>query len=456
MREYIDIKLVTDVCVRKQQKRASVISRCFKNFGIQSLVFKDNDYSFSVFLENGKICFDKQDYIAKMYGVHNIEETDEKLKQIAKSNVLEIENILPLSLANSIHEEIEQLKTIKQYLQSMLMDEEILNTLQQPKPISLKKYKTGFMEQITEATKKVENSYTLLLRNAQKNNLSINNLIRQIDNFYNNGLRNNLLKTYIKIKNELNEPNKKELTDEFVIETIQMEKLLYISLVSAYKNKNYEYLDKKIKKLTKGRISTLTAQIIKRYNGSNIEFLESMKEFELAYGLSSVKKDDLLVDGAKINAFNYNFLSLENKQEVDKTIKQMIEEASRNYQKTQNDRYLVLIEKLQVVKELDIKELYIGKNSFEGYIGYQEENSNIMLEKYYDDALNKVPAINEACYVVDKEDFELMAMHNKEEVIQMIKNKTIRAKRFYHDNKENTSCKKLFKEKVITAMRSKL
>lgn len=460
MREYIDIKLILDLCIRKQKKKTSVKKRCVKNFGIENLAFKNNTDSFFVFLENGKIYFDPKEYIAKLYGVNNIDEVDKKLKQIAESNVLDIESILPEQLANYVQLEIEEIKKIKQSLSSMLIDDEILSTLQKKKqhiPYASKNNQ-DFFRKVSQAVASVADNYDHILNNAQKNNLYIYKLINQMDHFYSHTIRKDLLVAYINLKKELNDVDKKELTDAFVIENIQVEKLLYASLVSAYKNNNYAYLEKNIQKLTKGEITRLTEQIINRYQGIDKEFLENVKAFELAYGQSSIQKEDLLVTGANINTFNYNFLSLENKQEVDTTIKQMIKETVKKYQITQDDRYFVLLEKLQVLQELDIKELYIGKNSFEGYIGYKEENSNIMLEKYFEDAVKKVPAINEACYIVDKDDFDMLATHNKEAVIQMIKGGTIHAKRFYHNTAKgnDASGKRLFKDKILQAMRSHL
>ena len=81
-----------------------------------------------------------------------------------------------------------------------------------------------------------------------------------------------------------------------------------------------------------------------------------------------------------------------------------------------------------------------------------------MLEKYFEDAVKKVPTINEACYIVDKDDFDMLATHNKEAVIQMIKDGTIHAKRFYHNTAKgnDASGKRLFKDKILQAMRSHL
>lgn len=467
MREYIDINLIKDICIqyKARKKRQEIMGRIQDNLGMTNLrlFFKEEDYPFSVYIENDKIYFDKSKFVSILHSTfitNDVENMDEMINAIITSDVLDLENILPPYIALKIKGEIEEFTKKKEILDSMLVKEEFISSFTKKKIIeSSNKDLDVFKKAIDKEINKVKEHYNLVFEDAKKNNEYIQKVKEQMDKLYSKHIKGRVLNTYTKVKEEVESDSIKELTDAFVLENIHFEKLLYVSLVLAYQNNNQEYLQENMGKLTRGRISELTEKIIEKYHGKNKEFLKAMKEFSLAYGRDSINKEDLLIEGANIYQFNYNFLSLENKKEIKTKLESIAEDISKKYKKTQDDRYLVLLDKLQVIKELDIKQLYIGQNSFKGYIGYKEEHSNIMLDKYYEDKKASIPAINHACYVVEKKDFEKMTIHNKEEVIEMIKMGTIRAKRIYHDkpsdSKKDTN-KKYFKEKVLHAMRNHL
>lgn len=459
MREEIPIDLMMDTCVQSKKKRSEVLKRLKNNLHITNLemFFNKKNTSFSIYMEKGKIYFDRSSFISilcSLFAVESKEDIDIMLEKINTSNITSIKKSLPTVIVQSIEEEIEEFKQAKEVLNSMVIKDE--DNIEESQNVVYSSTTPNDLKTFMERElNKAKQDYDRVFHSIKKHNDSIKKLSEQIDTIYNSRIMGRLLRTYERLKNEMNITSITELTDAFVIDNLHFDKLLYVSLVLAHQKNHQDYIDENITKLTRGQISEFTTKITDKYHGKNKEFLKAMKAFELVYGKSAAQKENLFIEGADIHFFQYNFLSVENKKDIGNKIDQMTKTVIERYNQTQNDRYLVLIDKLQVLKELDVKELYIGQNSFEGYIGYKEENSNIMLDKYFEDTACTIPSINHACYIVDENDFELMATHSKEVVMQMIKQGFIRAKRIYHDRPQNKN-KKYFKEKVLYAMRNPL
>ena len=69
----------------------------------------------------------------------------------------------------------------------------------------------------------------------------------------------------------------------------------------------------------------------------------------------------------------------------------------------------------------------MGKNSFDGYIGFLYSNGFVVLEKFFEDSKSGKIATNQAIYVMDVDDFSRLTMLSKNNIIA---NKL--CKRFIH------------------------
>ena len=98
--------------------------------------------------------------------------------------------------------------------------------------------------------------------------------------------------------------------------------------------------------------------------------------------------------------------------------------------------YDILDQKVDVFYKEECQQL-VGKNNFEGYIGFLYPNNLVIFERFYRvskrNSNHKVPAINEAIYVMNSDNFAELSKLTKSEIISYIKdfgNKDIM--RIYH------------------------
>ena len=74
----------------------------------------------------------------------------------------------------------------------------------------------------------------------------------------------------------------------------------------------------------------------------------------------------------------------------------------------------------------------IGKNNFEGFIGYIYADGTVRFEKFYEDLERQIPATDNATYKMTIENFEEMSQKTKTEIMDYIKDGATDVKRFYH------------------------
>lgn len=98
--------------------------------------------------------------------------------------------------------------------------------------------------------------------------------------------------------------------------------------------------------------------------------------------------------------------------------------------------YDILDQKVDVFYQEECQQL-VGKNSFEGYVGFLYPNNLVIFERFYRvskrNPNHKVPAMNEAIYVMNSDNFAELSKLTKSEIISYIKdfgNKDIM--RIYH------------------------
>lgn len=90
---------------------------------------------------------------------------------------------------------------------------------------------------------------------------------------------------------------------------------------------------------------------------------------------------------------------------------------------TMKKAYDILDEKVDTFYQVECEQL-VGKNSFLGYVGFLYPNGLVIFEKFYKvskkDPEKKVPAINEAIYVMNRDNFAEMSRLSKPEIISYI------------------------------------
>ena len=87
--------------------------------------------------------------------------------------------------------------------------------------------------------------------------------------------------------------------------------------------------------------------------------------------------------------------------------------------------YDILDSKLDVFSKEDCVHQLIGKNGFEGYLGFVYPNNIVVFERFYRVSRKnpniKTPAINEAIYVMTTDNFEELSQCSKSEILSYIK-----------------------------------
>lgn len=89
----------------------------------------------------------------------------------------------------------------------------------------------------------------------------------------------------------------------------------------------------------------------------------------------------------------------------------------------QKDEYESLLEKINLFESTNYEYRIIGKNKFEGYIGYIYHNGIVVFEKMYEDKERRIPSKgNNATYIMTLDNFVQFSNMTKIQIIDYIKN----------------------------------
>lgn len=136
------------------------------------------------------------------------------------------------------------------------------------------------------------------------------------------------------------------------------------------------------------------------------------------------KKED------KLDKYNYSFFecSEENKREL-------FTQYTRYLTDSNNSEELksILNRKLALYASLNIIQIKIGVDSFDGYVGLVLDNGKVILDKFYEDRKTGTIATDNALYIVQLADFEKITKMSKTEAIKAINAGEINAVRMLHN-----------------------
>ena len=172
----------------------------------------------------------------------------------------------------------------------------------------------------------------------------------------------------------------------------------------------------------------------KTYLGSDAN-KNGKKEFlELSNYLESIdkKKEKKPIKKKDINFYNYNFF------ECDGTSSKEVLNNAYNYcykKENSSDLKLLLKRKEDFYNSLNYKDILIGRESFNGYIGFRLENDVVILDKLFEDMRKGIIATDNAIYIANNnEEFEKISRLSKTKAIKAINEGKINAKRIIHHN----------------------
>lgn len=109
------------------------------------------------------------------------------------------------------------------------------------------------------------------------------------------------------------------------------------------------------------------------------------------------------------------------------------------------ERFEILKAKKEYYETTHPETRLFGLNTFNGYIAHVYANGNVVLEKFYEDFANYMPAKDEAIYIIKVEDFETLSKFSK---LQLVKEPNVR--RIYHSGNWQERTDKIISEPVTT------
>ncbi len=100
-------------------------------------------------------------------------------------------------------------------------------------------------------------------------------------------------------------------------------------------------------------------------------------------------------------------------------IKRTTSDVSEEEKKEKESKLLDLyIEKKTFYGSTSYLYSFVGKNTFDGYVGYAYPNGKVILDKYYEDKSRGKYADSEAIYIMDIKDFYVLSHYSKAELIK--------------------------------------
>ena len=178
--------------------------------------------------------------------------------------------------------------------------------------------------------------------------------------------------------------------------------------------------------------------------------LEKLAEYEMKQMLNEKTKEDTNNKNLEIEKKSYSFFEYDVK-ESDDPIRKIVK-FSRN-EENDEELKLLLKSKINILKSLNFNKIYIGSESFKGYIGFAF-NNYVLLDKIY--TANKRIAKGSAMFLIKEGDFEKITRMTKSEVIDAIKMGKIDAERIYHSKSfEEKAKKEINKAKTLNYLYTK-
>ena len=101
--------------------------------------------------------------------------------------------------------------------------------------------------------------------------------------------------------------------------------------------------------------------------------------------------------------------------------------------------------KLDFYKSLDITNIMIGIDSFDGYIGFELLEGFVLLDKLYDSSEKGIISKNNNIYIITKEEFKKINGITKEETKEAIKNGEIHVKKINYNQQTERKIKEYIK-----------
>ena len=177
------------------------------------------------------------------------------------------------------------------------------------------------------------------------------------------------------------------------------------------------------------KVVTVTLEEIKekKENGTLQEYLDQMSQLEtLKASWDFVRKGSLTKEEKEQRNKTNNLINKYYNKETD--IQELIER--KNFLDSSNYLYKLM-----------------GKNNFQGYIGYLYQNGIVLFEKFYENIEELKPALSHATYVMNLENFVEVSKKTKKEIIKHIKQGASDVKRIYHTTTWNDRIIKTIKKK---------
>lgn len=127
--------------------------------------------------------------------------------------------------------------------------------------------------------------------------------------------------------------------------------------------------------------------------------------------------------------YNYSFFEI--KYSGGKDFLKKVSRYSAYYDNSEELKIL-LERKIKFYETLGFVSLKIGKDSFDGYVGFELPSNYVILERFFENQKSGKIAKDNAIYIVRTEDFEKITRMSKTEAMKAINEDEIEAKRVFH------------------------
>ena len=164
----------------------------------------------------------------------------------------------------------------------------------------------------------------------------------------------------------------------------------------------------------------------------NKEYLEIKNYLEMIDKEKEKKIRQKETEKKNSNFYNYTFFESDGE-----TSKEVLNNAYNYCYKKENssDLKLLLKRKEDFYNSLNYKDILIGRDTFNGYIGFRLENDVVILDKLFEDMRKGIIATDNAIYIANNnEEFEKISRLSKTKAIKAINEGKINAKRVIHHN----------------------
>ena len=207
----------------------------------------------------------------------------------------------------------------------------------------------------------------------------------------------------------------------------------YFTYLSEYYHDNQDLLDNNTKLfLPYENVFVTSKDMYEEYKNILVDNPElkivdfKFKDFN---GMTIDEIEEFMDEYLKTLQVNWDFLS---SYDLDNTIIERVKSYYEGHDKPYNPKTVqqlldILLEKKEFFDRSDPTLRIMGKNSFDGYIGFLYSNGFVVLEKFFEDSKSGKIATNQAIYVMDVDDFSRLTMLSKNNIIA---NKL--CKRFIH------------------------